>query len=59
MASTASLAALIVDDGSTSDNGPSGSGRFLVTGLKYRYKDILLEKHVHARRHVNAVLSIV
>jgi len=47
-ASTASLAALIVDDGNTSDNGPSGSGRFLVTGLKYCYKDILLERHIHA-----------
>jgi len=65
-ASTASLAALIVNVGSTSDNGPSGSGRFLVTGLKYRCKDILLERHVHTGykklmtwTHSRAVLSIV
>ena len=35
-ANTASLAALIVAEGSVSDNRPSGYGRFLDTGLKYR-----------------------
>ena len=33
-ASTASLAALMVTDGSVWDNGPSGSGSLLGTGLK-------------------------
>ena len=36
MADTASLAALIVAEGSVSDNGPSGYGRLLDTSLKYR-----------------------
>ena len=35
-ANTASLAALIVAEGSVSDNRPSGSSRLLDTGLKYR-----------------------
>ena len=35
VANTASLAALIVVEGSVSDNRPSGSGRLLDTGLKY------------------------
>ena len=34
-ANTASLAALIVAEGSVLDNRPSGSGRLLDTGLKY------------------------
>ena len=34
-ANTASLAALVVAEGSVSDNRPSGSGRLLDTGLKY------------------------
>ena len=35
-ANTASLAALIVAEGSISDNGAAGFGRPLDTGLKYR-----------------------
>ena len=35
VANTASLAALIVAEGSVSDNGPSESGRLLDTDLKY------------------------
>ena len=35
-ANTASLAALIVAEGSVLDNRPSGSGRLLDSGLKYR-----------------------
>ena len=33
---TASLTALIVAEGSVSDNRPSGSGKLLDTGLKYQ-----------------------
>ena len=36
MTNTASLAALIVAEGSVLDNQPSGSGRLLDTGLKYQ-----------------------
>jgi len=56
MASTASLAALIIDDGNTSHNGPSGSGRFLDTSLKYRYRYILLERYILQEiNHMNAL----
>ena len=34
-ANTASLAALIIAEGSVLDNGPSGYSRLLDTGLKY------------------------
>ena len=39
-AKTASLAALIVAEGSVLDNRTSGSGRVLDTGLKYRLRAI-------------------
>ena len=35
-ANTASLAALIVAEGFVLDNGPSGYGKLLYTGLKYQ-----------------------
>ena len=35
-ANTALLAALIEAEGSVLDNGPSGSGKLLDTGLKYQ-----------------------
>ena len=35
-ANTASLAVIIVAEGSVFDNGPSGSGKLLDIGLKYR-----------------------
>ena len=35
-ANTTSLAALVVTEGSVSDNRPSGSGKLLDTGLKFK-----------------------